>query len=770
MELFCRRGRFLSAYVLANVALLLVTVRAGKVANHVVTHQEALAVIWRFRSDCLVGLPEEVRLLALRSAELVGDSLSRSELDFDRNDFFASESTSSTPSKRALAYTGDGNITEGLCEDNDLFIDALGFSCKHWQGFVCDTSQSYSDAEMLEVRASCSKACALCDVRDTYWDIVIASCLAVFTSLVSLVSIFLARKQFLSWLRALIRRCRACLRCSKQANCLDNAVDMMAAPIEELEAYARQQLNAVRRRLAAFTAVCSIPLCVQYIFIIMDSVACPWDVIFIEKLSVTFGFMCISPVMLPEDILGQRMARGLLCMTAIFQSASAVNSMPYDYTHVLAMTSHFFAHNLILLGLQMQDVIVVSIVVALLRQCIYLARIGFQPVGVYFFGRCVTLTPTETSTNLSDLLNFESAYLHPLKAAMIIAILGVASIGMQYCVSAVLYSIWYREARTIAIEGQQTALVSIMKAICDCVVHLNKNLSICGPSPELAALLVRGSGDMSGGNLQPYVVPEDWSRLQSVLLEHSPGGPMSPMSHVLHVRMKDAAALVFKAQIFWSRFVSLNGEARFMLGIAEDIGKFRECEPPRPAEASQDAASAQAIGKSMLAIPENVPAVSDASSSEGSSMEISEPPSSASSLIIESVEPFRVIWMSSCLRARFRRRVSKGQDNFLDWIADNSVARRLVGFISHCVNEVFYVEGDDWPQQVFFGHLRLRPPKSRSRCVPALVELELNRPLAQASLEDYYVIVHLRFEAYEMGRGSPPKTETAALDARKISM
>eukprot|EP00928_Gymnodinium_smaydae_P096692 TRINITY_DN8593_c0_g1_i1.p1 TRINITY_DN8593_c0_g1~~TRINITY_DN8593_c0_g1_i1.p1 ORF type:complete len:767 (-),score=83.61 TRINITY_DN8593_c0_g1_i1:271-2571(-) len=761
-----RRRRVFPACLLAQVAQLLLTVR-GKVADHVMTPQEALAVIWRARSDCLIGLPEEVRVLAFRSAEFVGDTSNGSEFSLNRKDLFDSEAISSTQSKRALAYAGDGNITEGLCEDNASFVDAQGYTCEHWQGYVCDAHNAYSDAEMLDVRANCANTCVICGALDSCWDIVIASCLAAFTSSVFLVSVFLARKQLLSWLKASFRRCGACLRCSKRASRRDDEVDMMTAPAEEVEAYARQQLNAVRRRMARFTAVCSIPFCVQYIFVMMDSVACPQDIVIMERLSQTLGFVCMSSLMLPDFILGPRMARGLLCMTAIFHSASAVNSMPYEYTHVLALTSHFFIHNFILPGLRMRDVVVVSIIVALLRQCIYLARIGFQPVGVLYLGRCATFTSTKTSIDLADLLNFESPDLHPLKAALIIVGLGLASIGVQYCASIVLYSIWYREARTIAIESQQTALVSIMKAICDCVVHLNNNLSICGPSPELAALLVRGSGDMSGGNLQPYVVQEDWSRLQNVLLGSSANGPMS---HVLHVRMKDAAALVFKAQIFWSRFVSLNGEARFMLGIAEDIGRFREGEPPRPAEASQDAASAQAIGKSMLAIPENVPAVSDASSSEGSSMEISEPPSSASSLIIESVEPFRVIWMSSCLRARFRRRVSKGQDNFLDWIADNSVARRLVGFISHCVNEVFYVEGDDWPQQVFFGHLRLRPPKSRSRCVPALVELELNRPLAQASLEDYYVIVHLRFEAYEMGRGSPPKTETAALDARKISM
>eukprot|EP00928_Gymnodinium_smaydae_P096693 TRINITY_DN8593_c0_g1_i2.p1 TRINITY_DN8593_c0_g1~~TRINITY_DN8593_c0_g1_i2.p1 ORF type:complete len:770 (-),score=81.22 TRINITY_DN8593_c0_g1_i2:29-2338(-) len=764
-----RRRRVFPACLLAQVAQLLLTVR-GKVADHVMTPQEALAVIWRARSDCLIGLPEEVRVLAFRSAEFVGDTSNGSEFSLNRKDLFDSEAISSTQSKRALAYAGDGNITEGLCEDNASFVDAQGYTCEHWQGYVCDAHNAYSDAEMLDVRANCANTCVICGALDSCWDIVIASCLAAFTSSVFLVSVFLARKQLLSWLKASFRRCGACLRCSKRASRRDDEVDMMTAPAEEVEAYARQQLNAVRRRMARFTAVCSIPFCVQYIFVMMDSVACPQDIVIMERLSQTLVFVCMSSMMLPDFILGPRMARGLLCMTAIFHSASAVNTMHYEYTHFLALTSHFFIHNFILPGLRMRDVVVVSIIAALLRQCIYLARIGFQPVGVLYLGRCATFTPMKTGITLSDWLSFESRELHPLKAALISVVLCLASVGVQYCISAVLYSIWYREARTIAIESQQTALVSIMKAICDCVVHLNKNLSICGPSPELAALLVRGSGDMSGGNLQPYVVPEDWSRLQSVLLEHSPGGPMSPMSHVLHVRMKDAAALVFKAQIFWSRFVSLNGEARFMLGIAEDIGKFRECEPPRPAEASQDAASAQAIGKSMLAIPENVPAVSDASSSEGSSMEISEPPSSASSLIIESVEPFRVIWMSSCLRARFCRRVSKRQDNFLDWLADSSIARRFVCFTIECVNQVFHVEGDDWPRRVSFGQLRLRPPKSKSKCVSAHIEVELNQPAPQGGLDDYYIIVRLRFEDCETGKGSPHKTETSALDTRKLCL
>ena len=52
-------------------------------------------------------------------------------------------------------------LVAGVCIDNELFVDAAGYHCHDWVGYVCDWS-SFNQQQISDLHRNCRVACNLC--------------------------------------------------------------------------------------------------------------------------------------------------------------------------------------------------------------------------------------------------------------------------------------------------------------------------------------------------------------------------------------------------------------------------------------------------------------------------------------------------------------------------------------------------------------------------------------------------------------------------------
>jgi len=112
-------------------------------------------------------------------------------------------------------------------------------------------------------------------------------------------------------------------------------------------------------------------------------------------------------------------------------------------------------------------------------------------------------------------------------------------------------------------ESNVKALLTVM---CDAVVHVDRDMKIRKPCPQLAALVLRQQHPVNseGQSLLDFVHADDQQRLQQQFLNSSPGPPLS-----LNVHLLDANSSKVEVQLFYTCFTDFTNQNAYVIGIRE---------------------------------------------------------------------------------------------------------------------------------------------------------------------------------------------------------
>lgn len=176
---------------------------------------------------------------------------------------------------------------------------------------------------------------------------------------------------------------------------------------------------------------------------------------------------------------------------------------------------------------------------------------------------------------------------------------------LNYAVSAGASAGLMAESKALVVgleasQGEATAM-SLLGAMCDCVVRLRSDLSLRGSFPKLNAMLLREPLGKQQEEEEPFikfVCPEDVERF-SEFLEKQSQNPTKTAA--LHLHLVDSMRNKVPVRIFHTCTVGVDGSLSHMLGLCDDSAEQRDvfpvpmgqgkAETQRAASGSQDGSS-----------------------------------------------------------------------------------------------------------------------------------------------------------------------------------
>eukprot|EP00440_Ansanella_granifera_P030224 gb/GFBE01032839.1/.p1 GENE.gb/GFBE01032839.1/~~gb/GFBE01032839.1/.p1 ORF type:complete len:833 (+),score=121.10 gb/GFBE01032839.1/:1-2499(+) len=799
-------------------------------ATDLEAHREALGIVWQSKGPEIAGhsVPDWVKVLAEHAASKSGDAHA-SSLSFGSHTPHEGAALPLSQSRR-LPSAEAANET---CKDDRTWVDAQRWPCWGWQGFSCDPYPGYSEAEMEEVRQKCPETCHLCDHQiQSRYDYsrltqgLLQGLLAthvVVVSLVTCASVYFSRH----WWAHLIARI---LRCKHQEGSdsrgprSSDDMDMIGPTEWQFAEYVRKRKGMFRRQYARVPAVLSVFLATERLSHALSwaiEQPCPHSPLpgeMIMEVSEGVRSLLLAILLLPRSVLGRR-GDPYNCIMLAFHLMFAGTQALFQ-VNTLVNFLYLFKHSMVRLSmlvcLDFKAAVVVCIVQFVWLQSCYMWSIGATPMVTFPQGRCIDLQPMSEGIGVWHFLSMSTNEVSPWRCLFLNSCVTVLLLVCLAMIDSLLESTMQSQAQLVAVESHQTALMSIMRATCDCIVYLDKNLTICAPSPKLSALLLHGNGQQTsviGRNLRELMASEDdWQRLRAMMSPQSErlrpddtavDGKDKQVSHVVHVSLRDALGTPLNVQCFWAQFTDLRGETLYTLGITEESetslsssllssrqtpGLPSDSRPayrgpgcPESPDSMEEEATLRggfgvtsrdmpAIGdQGLLSIPEGsciTPSDSgselSACSAEGSQGEV-EP----AMLVACATFPFQVLEANKSLRTKFfKGKVVPRNMGLLDsWLCDRSQATEFSKFVCDKINSAFYLKGP-WPMKLPFGVVDVHPPTGKLRRKIAL-EVELDEP--DKFVRDNLAVAHYSF-AVRLVKYRRPATDIGAVEQHSLTV
>jgi len=287
-------------------------------------------------------------------------------------------------------------------------------------------------------------------------------------------------------------------------------------------------------------------------------------------------------------------------------------------------------------------------------------------------------------------------------------------------------SIMYSEAKALleAKRADHSCILvhRLLSSMCDCVVHLDLDLSIAKPCPKLANLLFRQSASTMVA--QPFVlyIPlaeqdrftrhVEAERALQVVATGEPGTNVP--CHPLHLNLLDAGGMLVHVELFISVIRDANGNEFYLMGIKEDAETqwrggeaVSETDPPLPQNGLQQERSIDEHSCSHSSGHPSATIISDDVCRELGF------PDDAAIVWISTCSPFDLaIIRCNAVFNTLGGSLSIGRP-FREWLVDTSDKRAFVGEVQELINlslERFQTESAETQQDRCVGKITLRPP------------------------------------------------------------
>eukprot|EP00929_Paragymnodinium_shiwhaense_P033124 TRINITY_DN18248_c0_g1_i3.p1 TRINITY_DN18248_c0_g1~~TRINITY_DN18248_c0_g1_i3.p1 ORF type:complete len:616 (+),score=75.44 TRINITY_DN18248_c0_g1_i3:66-1850(+) len=153
-------------------------------------------------------------------------------------------------------------------------------------------------------------------------------------------------------------------------------------------------------------------------------------------------------------------------------------------------------------------------------------------------------------------------------------VIGV-NIGIVCCVEMSVRAFLRRSLTGQAALGEIKSIWSLADAVCDCVVRLDREFNILGPSPKLASMLQNQRQSMQGANLTHYMEDADRARFEKFIAASASKRSMiededcDTIAQALHVTLRDAVGLAIHVEVFHVLLRGLDGSISHIVGLRE---------------------------------------------------------------------------------------------------------------------------------------------------------------------------------------------------------
>eukprot|EP00440_Ansanella_granifera_P015777 gb/GFBE01017136.1/.p1 GENE.gb/GFBE01017136.1/~~gb/GFBE01017136.1/.p1 ORF type:complete len:818 (+),score=130.76 gb/GFBE01017136.1/:1-2454(+) len=766
----------------------------GALVSELEAHRKALGIFWKAKGPELSGhpFPDWVILLAEQASLKEGNA----------DDGRLPVSNDTEGAVRPLSQNRRAASTEAqneTCKDNENWVDSHKFPCSSWKGHSCDEWPGYTAEELEEVMQNCPEACLVCahhherhenytsTMRNVYAGVLVAYTLTL--SLTICLSVYLSRH----WWAGLIVRVLRC-KCSggRTAHVPQSFEDLAGHMEWQLTEYVRTHKHLFRRQFSRVPVVLSVFLTAEYIGYQLNWATEPecggasMTVEIIKEISTGVSSILLATLLLPSSVLGERGYTYSMLAVQLMFAGTQVNFSVNELVGFLPLFKQSAARLVLLLCLEFKTAAAVCIAHLVYLQCSYMWSFGMEPMAAFKYGKCIDLLPLNEGIGMSHLMTLDSSEVSPWRCLFVHSGITFIFLVCLAIMDSLLERTMQRQAQLIAVESHQTALMSIMRATCDCIVYLDSNFTICAPSPKLSALLLHSDGQQTsvkGRNLRELMMSEeDWERLHTMMstTKSAPADDQGDgqadtasttlqVSHVVHVSLRDALGTMLNVQCFWAQSVNLQGEICYTLGITEEseVSQLKRRYSPESHQESNSGSPDWSEDMGDYAMRQMVlPAIGDIgllSIPEGSCItpkdDLSEVSSSSewsqtgqrehAALIAGALFPFQVVGANKTLEKMFfkGKAVPRGMGSFDNWFRDRGQALDFSRFIVDKINAIFYsADAMPWPLKVPFGTVDLHPPGGkRKRNVS--IEVELVEPEQDSregmELQDYCFVIRL---------------------------
>eukprot|EP00931_Biecheleriopsis_adriatica_P086927 TRINITY_DN61474_c0_g1_i1.p1 TRINITY_DN61474_c0_g1~~TRINITY_DN61474_c0_g1_i1.p1 ORF type:complete len:754 (-),score=92.87 TRINITY_DN61474_c0_g1_i1:27-2129(-) len=476
-------------------------------------------------------------------------------------------------------------------DDDAHFVDVDGFSCQRWAILSCTVQAGFESADIEAVQESCPYSCGRCaqaefastagpSVRLTnaalgLVNLVVAAVLILISTIagrsVLLNSVLRPCFRKLNSVAVLLRK-RSVVRCSPQSS--RNSHDLGFLNFVRLSKY------MFRLRLARLLAVISLYMGMQHWLNRATYTPCVYDAssvaLALREICHLGTYVSFLFVLLPSRMLGSRGLTFAISTSSLFQMAQlSVVDVWWLFEDQRVFTRTIY-RILILVCLNREVGICLALLQVMVLCASYFARLGYDPIRYYEDqdSICFMAVPDSTDYSLmsstfspqSRQLSFTSYLLREVFTGLLVC---VTLLTLDWILDLVSRAL----AHLSQMQTQKNAFSSILGVICDCLVHLNADLRITEPAPRLAAMLIRSGGQqptqLVGQDLRSLLASsDDVARLTSTLC--SPDAVESRTSSLMHLCMKDSLGAKVTLEVHWTRYLDMNGDPCFILGLTED--------------------------------------------------------------------------------------------------------------------------------------------------------------------------------------------------------
>mmetsp|Transcript_134837 Transcript_134837/g.430636 ORF Transcript_134837/g.430636 Transcript_134837/m.430636 type:complete len:577 (-) Transcript_134837:119-1849(-) len=136
-----------------------------------------------------------------------------------------------------------------------------------------------------------------------------------------------------------------------------------------------------------------------------------------------------------------------------------------------------------------------------------------------------------------------------------------------FCFEVTLTSSAATHVKDRSMQGQNSAVTSLLNMVCDAVVELDDDLRMARDCPALSAALFRGQAKgLCGQSLKEFVCGDDQAHFEDQIA--SQDTPVAA-AKMFHVRLSDSWGNAVPMELFHVRFSGVGEETRHLIGLRE---------------------------------------------------------------------------------------------------------------------------------------------------------------------------------------------------------
>jgi len=146
----------------------------------------------------------------------------------------------------------------------------------------------------------------------------------------------------------------------------------------------------------------------------------------------------------------------------------------------------------------------------------------------------------------------------------------LAQVMLLFAMEANMVSNIKHATRIRSMQGQRSAVTSLLRMVCDVVVELDKDLQIVGDCPALSNILFHGSGKhLQSLRFQEFIIGDDRTLFEERLAPALNLAPSAAAASMFHVRLRDSWGNAVSVELFHVPFQGAGDERRHLVGLRE---------------------------------------------------------------------------------------------------------------------------------------------------------------------------------------------------------